>query len=82
MSTPETKTITAEVSTQLLDQVDQYAARHHHSRDWALNEALQQWLRAEEEKDGGETAGADAGQADLEVESWDTEYVLPTPKPH
>lgn len=90
MSTSETKTITAEVSAELLDHIEQHAARCERSVDSIFNEALQHWLQEEEEKDTltrEAMAEADAGlavdHADVckWVESWDSEYVLPMPKP-
>jgi predicted transcriptional regulator len=89
MAGSETKTITAQVSSSLLEQIDKVAAQSERSRDWVINEALEIWLSLEEENDRlirEGLADIDAGRfvEHDEVRAWadslDTEHPLPLPK--
>jgi predicted transcriptional regulator len=90
MADSETKTITAQVSSNLLEQADKFAAQSQRTRDWVINQALATWLSLEEENDRlirEAMADVDAGLVvdHEEVEAWadslDTERPLPLPVP-
>jgi predicted transcriptional regulator len=90
MAGSETKTITAQVSSSLLEQIDKVAAQSARSRDWVINEALATWLSLEEEDDRltrEAMAEIDAGLVidHEEVQAWadslDTDQPLPLPLP-
>jgi predicted transcriptional regulator len=89
MSDSETKIISAEVSAELLEQIDRYAEQIQRPRDWVINEALFSWLQVEQEKDELTLAALDEIDAGLsvdhaEVRAWAdsllTEHPLPLPK--
>jgi predicted transcriptional regulator len=90
MADSETKTITAQVSSSLLEEVDKLAARQERSRDWVINEALATWLSLEEEDERltrEAMAEIDAGLVvdHEEVQAWadslGTDHPLPLPLP-
>jgi predicted transcriptional regulator len=84
------ETITAQVSSSLLEQIEKVAAQSERSMDWVINEALATWLSLEEEDDRltrEAMAEIDAGLGidHEEVQAWadslDTDHPLPLPLP-
>jgi predicted transcriptional regulator len=90
MSNSETKNISAEVSAELLEQIDRYAELVQRPRDWVINQALASWLSTEREKYEATLeamAEVDAGlsvsneEVRAWIESWDTDHPFPMPTP-
>jgi predicted transcriptional regulator len=88
MPDSETKSITAEVSAELIEQLDRYAESIKRPRDWVVAQALATWLESEREKDALTSEGladVDAGRTvdHDEVRAWieslDTDHPLPIP---
>lgn len=50
MAQVETKVLTAHVTLQLAEKVDQLAARLERSRGWVVKQALSAWIEQEEER--------------------------------
>lgn len=84
-----TKVISAHVSEELADKVDQVAARLDRSRDWVIKQALADWLGQEEQRrrltlealtdvDSGHVIDHQAVQA--WANSLDTDKPLPIPR--
>ena len=90
MAQAETKVLTAHVPLQLVEKVDQMAARLERSRGWIMKQALLAWVDQEEERsrltrealadvDAGRVIEHQAVQAWADSLSTDTPVPLPLP---
>ncbi|MBA3005444.1 MAG: ribbon-helix-helix domain-containing protein [Proteobacteria bacterium] len=90
MAQTETKVLTAHVPLQLVEKVDQMAARLERSRGWIMKQALLAWVDQEEERsrltrealadvDAGRVIEHQAVQAWADSLSTDTPLPLPLP---
>ena len=84
----ETKVVTAHVPLELAAKIDVIATRRDRSRGWIMKQALNAWVKQEEERyrltlealadvDSGRTVDHDA--VENWVDSLDTSKPLPTP---
>ncbi|BBO90293.1 CopG family ribbon-helix-helix protein [Desulfosarcina ovata] len=89
MTQAATKVLTAHVPLQLVDKVDQMAARLERSRAWIIKQALSAWIAQEEERDRltqEALADVDAGSVidHQAVQAWadslDSDQPLPVPR--
>ncbi|MDO8947937.1 MAG: ribbon-helix-helix domain-containing protein [Desulfocapsaceae bacterium] len=92
MAQTETKVLTAHIPLQLVEKVDQMAARLERSRGWIMKQALLAWVDQEEERsrltrealadvDAGRVIEHQAVQAWADSLSTDTPLPLPLPLP-
>lgn len=86
----QTRTLTTDVPTALADQIEQIAASHDQSPDWAIHQALSRWVDVQTYHDQMTLKGIEDleagrfvtdGRVAEWIESLDSNNPLPLPQP-